>query len=45
MAERLVLHPPSTLVERLVGELDDVERVGDLHGVGEHRVEHRPIRR
>ncbi len=27
-----------------VGQLHDVERVSDLDGVGQHRVEHRPIR-
>ena len=34
-------------VERAPGpaDADHVERVGDLHGVGQHRVEHRPIRR
>lgn len=43
MAERLVLHAAPALVERGVGELDDMERVGDLDGVWEHRVEHGPI--
>jgi hypothetical protein len=28
----------------VVGERHDVIRVGDLHGVGEHRFEHHPIR-
>ena len=45
MAERLVLHPPPALVHRPVGQGDDVIRVGDLDGVGQHRVEHRAIRR
>ncbi len=43
MPEGVVLHAASGLVERGVGELDDVERVGDLDGVGQHRVEHRAI--
>ena len=45
VAERLVLHPASTLIERLVRQLHDVERVSDLDGVGEHRVEHRLVGR
>ena len=45
MAERLVLHPPSALIERLVRQAHDVERVSDLDGVGEHRVEHRLVGR
>ena len=44
MAERLVLHPAAHLVELGVGQLDEMERIGDLGGVGQHRVEHRPIR-
>ena len=44
MADRLVLHPSAALIELRVGQLHDVERVGDLDGVGEHRVEHRPVR-
>ncbi len=40
----LVLHPAPTLIQRGVGEAGDVERVDDLDGVGEHRVEHRAIR-
>ena len=44
MAERLVLHPAAALIELVVRELHDMERVGDLDGVGQHRVEHRPIR-
>jgi hypothetical protein len=45
VAEGLVLHAAPALIERLVGELHDVERIGDLDSVGEHRVEHRAIRR
>jgi hypothetical protein len=45
MSARLVLHATSALIERPVGELRNVERVGDLGGVREHRVEHDPIRR
>ena len=45
MAERLVLHPAPALIQRLVGEPHHVERVSDLHGVGEHRVEHRLVGR
>ena len=44
VAEGLVLHTTAALVERGVGELHDVERIGDLVGVGQHRVEHRPVR-
>ena len=45
MTERLVLHPASTLIQHLVGEAHDVERVRDLDGVREHRVEHRLVGR
>ena len=44
MAERVVLHPAPALIERRVGDAHHVKRVGDLDGVGEHRVEHGPIR-
>lgn len=44
MTEGLVLHPTSALVQGDVREMDDVIRIGDLGGVGEHRVEHHPIR-
>src|ERR1700722_12994066 len=44
MTERLVLYPPTALVETLVGQAYQVERVGDLDGVGQHGVEHGPIR-
>ena len=44
MAERLVLHPAAHLIELGVGQLDEMKRIGDLGGVGQHRVEHRPIR-
>lgn len=43
MPERLVLDPPPALVELGVGDLDDMERVGHLGGVGELLVEHRPV--
>ena len=45
MTEGLVLYSASALVQRLVGELDHMERIGDLDCVGEHRVEHRAIQR
>lgn len=44
MTDRLVLHASAALVELVVREFHDVERIRDLDGVGEHRVEHRPIR-
>ena len=40
VADGLVLHPPAALIECRVGHPYDVERVGDLDGVGQHRVEH-----
>ena len=46
MAEGLVLHPSPALVQRaLVGEAHHMKRVGDLDGVGEHRVEDRLVGR
>jgi len=39
VAEGVVLDPPSDLVEAPVRELHQMERIGDLVGVGEHRVE------
>lgn len=45
MTEGLVPHPTPALVKRNVVELDDVELIGNLDGIGQHRVEHRPIRR
>ena len=45
MTECVVLHAAPALIERGVGELHDMERISDLDGVGQHRVEHRPIRR
>ena len=44
VAERVVLHAATGLVEHEVGELHHMERICDLDGVREHRVEHRPIR-
>lgn len=41
----LVPHLATALVKRRVGELDHMERIGDLHCVGQHRVEHRPKQR
>lgn len=34
MTERLVLHATADLVELLPRQRDQVERVGDLHGIG-----------
>jgi len=39
----LVLHPAAYLVELGVGQLHQMERIGHLAGIGEDRVEHRPI--
>src|SRR5690606_19917042 len=39
MTEGLVLDPSTDLVETLVRELAHMERIRDLGGVGEHRVE------
>lgn len=36
IAVRVVLDAAADLVDMLVGELHDVERVGDLDGVGQH---------
>jgi hypothetical protein len=44
VTERFVLHASAALIELLVRELYQVERIGDLDRVGKHRVEHRPIR-
>src|SRR5205807_4919650 len=44
MTEGLVLDPAAALVELLVRELHQMERIRDLNRVGQHRVEHRPIR-
>ena len=44
MPARLVLHAPAALIELVVRELHDMERIGDLDRVGHHRVEHQPIR-
>src|SRR5690606_8419470 len=44
VAEGLVLDPAADLVEPLVGQRHEVERVCDLAGVGEHRVEREPPR-
>ena len=44
VTERLVLDPPPALVQLGVGELHEMKRVGDLGGVGDHRVEHGPVR-
>ncbi len=45
VSEGLVLDTASALIERGVRELHDVERVSNLGGIGEHRVEHGAIRR
>jgi len=44
MAHGVVLHAAAALIELVVREFHDVERIRDLYRVGEHRVEHRPIR-
>ncbi len=44
VAEGLVLDPAAALVQLGVREADHVERVGDLGGVGQHRVVDRPVR-
>ena len=44
MAEGLVLDPPADLIDPLVGQLADVEGIGDLDGGGEHGVDRQPPR-
>ncbi len=44
VTERVVLHAAADLVEDPVRELDQMERIRDLGGVREHRVEHAAIR-
>ena len=44
MPARLVLHATAALIELLVRELDDMKWICDLDRVGEHRVEHGPVR-
>jgi len=44
MAECLVLYPSPNVVESLVGELHDMERVCDLGGAGQHCGEREPPR-
>ena len=43
MPESLVLDPTAALVETLVGQAHHMERIGDLHRIREHRVEHGPV--
>ena len=43
MTELFLLDSAPHLIDDAVGQLHQVERVGDLDGVGEHRVEHRAI--
>jgi hypothetical protein len=43
VTHRLVLHSAAALIEFGVGELHDVERIGDLGGVRNHGVEHAAI--
>jgi len=43
MAHGVVLHATSALVELVVRESHDVKWIGDLDGVGQHRVEHQPV--
>ena len=45
MSAGFVLDDTSALIEFTVGKLGDVERVGHLGGVREHRFGHNPIRR
>ena len=42
--QRLVLDPATALIDLRVRQLHEVERVGDLGGVGQHGVEHSAIR-
>jgi hypothetical protein len=44
VAEGLVLDPAANLIETLVGQLDQVERVRDLGRPGQHGVEGEPPR-
>ena len=44
MTARLVLHAAAALVEFVVREFHNVERIRDLDSVRQHRVEHQPIR-
>ena len=44
VTERVVLDPTADFVEHEVGELHHMKRIRDLGGVGQHRVEDRPIR-
>ena len=44
MTHGFVLNAASALIELVVREVHDVERIGDLNGNGYHRVEHQPIR-
>ena len=44
VAESVVLGSAEHLVDAVVGEADHVERVGDLTGVGQRRVEGAPVR-
>jgi hypothetical protein len=44
MPDRFVLDAAAALIELVVREFHDMERVCDLDRVGHHRVEHHPIR-
>ena len=44
VTERLVLDSAATLVQLRVRQFVHMERVGDLNGVGQHPIEHRPVR-
>jgi len=44
MTQRLVLDSATAFVEPVVGQADQVERIGDLCHMGEGGVEHFPIR-
>lgn len=44
MAERVVLHPASALIELGVRQLHEMERISDLDRGGEHRGEHQAPR-
>ena len=44
MTEGLVLYPSANIVESLIGEFHEMERIGDLDCAGQHRGERQPPR-